>query len=613
MPSIRTPAGTAACCMLFLAIGLGGTAGAVGTVPPNELVRGDTLTGVTTLSPEGLTSFELVVVGVVEGSAPGRDLIVARALGDEFAEVGIVQGMSGSPVYLGERLVGAVAAAWSFSKLPMAAITPIGNMLALAEESDDTRRAAADAPTASELIPAEERGSSRTVLLSRRSRSPRHEVSTRGRHLGSLDGRELDPLTVPVSTPGSPAFRERLRPYLESIGFAPVAGRGTGGRESAGEFDLDSIRPGSPIGVGLVGGDLVWAATGTVTHREGDTILAFGHPLFESGPTSLPLVSASVLDVVPLQSVSFRLTSTGDAVGTLLRDGAAGVVGELGDSPPGIPVILTLKGPGFDTSYEFSVIRLRPYSFLFASLASAGVVSEVYRTSGRASVRLDVVVRTDEETVRYHDVFATSEPALRLGGELATLLGVLGDSGLAERTIESVEIDADFSDDWRWYAIERVAVDRPVVSPGEDITLRVTLRPWQGEAVTRELVLSVPTGTPEGELYVRVGGAADYHAWDADRLGGGAAPRTYRQLVRLVEASLPGSRLVAQALSEKRSLTLAGEEIGSPPGRAAIAMGAGGAGGAAEPTDMSVVAETTTDMEHEVAGFHEIVIKVSDR
>jgi len=591
---------------LALAMLLPFSARAAGTVSADELSRGDRLTGLTALSSEGVRTFELVVVGIVKGTAPGRDLIVARALGDDLAETGIFQGMSGSPVYLDDRLVGAVSSAWSFSKKPMAAVTPIGNMLDLMDGGSRTSGAGFRCDLLRDLLPPEERAASRAGALARRADSVEGALN-RGTHvLGSFGGRDITTLGTPLSVSGSPAFRERIAPGLEAMGFTPVAAPASGA-----DARTDSVGPGSPIGVQLVGGDMRWTASGTVTHRDGDTILAFGHPLFESGPTEMPLVAAEAIDVVPLQSVSFRLTRAGDVIGTLVHDGATGVAGVLGRTPPTIPVALSLTGPDVDAAFDLDVVAARPYAFLFSSLAAAGAVSEVYRSSGRVTVELRVRIDTNAETVRYRDVFATVEPAIRLGSELSMLLTVLGDSGLAERTIESVSVDADFVEDWGWYAIERVSAERAVVAPGGEIVLHALLRPWRGDAVRRELRLPVPASADEGQLIVRVGGAAAYHEWDAERLGAGAAPRTYAQLVRLVETSKPGSVLAAQALSERRSLTVEGDEIGSLPGRAALAMGAGGSGGAGVPTEATVVSESFVELDDEVAGYHEIIVRVS--
>jgi hypothetical protein len=575
------------------------------TVPTSELARGDTLTGLTALSPDGVRPFELVVVGVIEGSAPGRDLIVARALGEPFEEVGIVQGMSGSPVYRDGRLVGAVAAAWSFSTKPMAAVTPIGAMLALADGAEMGSGADAGSVSPLGIIPESERASSRTALLAGRlGGAASHEAAPL--RLAVHEGREVTALPLPLSFPASASFRRRVAPVLERLGLTPIAAPAGSGAGADGE-----LVPGSPVGALLVGGDLVWAATGTLTHREGDLLLAFGHPLFGGGRTAIPLTSATALDVVPLQSVSFRLSAVGPVVGTLVRDGEAGIVAELGDVPPTIPVRLELEGPGLSRTFDFTVASVRPFSHLFASLASGAAISEVYRTTGRTTTRLSASVTTDRETVEYEDVFATAEPAMRVGGELATLLNVLGDSPLAERRIESVSVRVEFSEGWGWYRIERVAAATPVVQPGGELTVRVTLRPWRGDPFERSLTLAVPQSAREGDLVVRIGGPSEYHEWDAERLGAGAAPRTYEQLVELVEGSRPGNELIAQALSDRGTLSLAGRELGSVPGRAALAMGAGGAGGAADPTEMSVVSETSLQLDNEVTGYHEIVVRVS--
>ena len=136
------------------------------------------------------------------------------------------------------------------------------------------------------------------------------------------------------------------------------------------------------------------------------------------------------------------------------------------------------------------------------------------------------------------------------------------------------------------------------------------LRDRQGGFRTEKLKLVVPPSVERGPLTVRVGGAAAFHEWDADRLAGGLRPRTYAQLKRLIESSLPGNVVVAQLLSDRPGLSLSGDELRDLPGRAALAMGSALASGGAVAADQSVLSEAKLELDREVRGYHEFALFV---
>lgn len=575
-------------------------------VPVDEVHPGDMCVGRSVFSGTTVEDFDVEILGVVRGTAPGSDLIIARASGGVLDEAGISQGMSGSPVYLDGRLIGAISATWGFSKEPIAGITPIGEMLPALDAGDSGSAGAGGGAMGLSLVPAAERAACGLRRISELAGVDLAEpVSRDGSSFGEYAGREMTAISLPlVVSGGSESLLRQAGEVLGGRGFTPVRGAAAGSVDDGGE-----LVPGSSVGVQFVGGDMSWTAIGTLTYRDGDRVIAFGHPVFEAGAVAMPLVGAYVHTVVPMVSVSFKYASGTGVVGTIRADRRRAVGGVLGPGPDTIPLSVALRTDGgASTDYHFDVMRTNSFSSLFAGLAAAGAVSEAALTAGRASVDLRATIDTPKGPVSYRALFQTSEPAFRVGGELAALMDVVMDSPFENVDVTGVSLDVVITEGEFIAAIESVSADRAVYAPGDPVVLTVDLRDWQGEAWSEELVLNVPEDSPEGSMIVRVGGASAFHEWDAERLGGGLRPRNWEQLRDLIEESKPGNVVVAQLLSQRPGLSLSGRELKRVPGKAALVMGAASESGNVQPADLSVLSEASFSADREVRGFHEFVL-----
>jgi hypothetical protein len=311
-------------------------------------------------------------------------------------------------------------------------------------------------------------------------------------------------------------------------------------------------------------------------------------------------------------SVSFKYASGGDLVGTFYSDRRRAVGGVLGPGPEILPLDVSISQDGrapFD--YAFEVTRTRPFSSLFAGLATAGAVSEAAHGLGRSSVSLRATLETSAGPVSYETLFYTMEPALRTGGELSALMDVVMDGAFEDVDVRSARAEISIERGELLDTVERVVTDSGVCGPGERIALTVTLRDRSGAERDVPLRLTVPHDTPDGPAYVRVGGASEFHEWDAERLGQGLRPRTWEQLRHLIESSRPGDTVVAQLLSDRPGLSLSGRELDRVPGKAALVMGTAPESGAVVPTGLTVLSEDSLRTGREVRGFHELQIFVA--
>jgi hypothetical protein len=445
---------------------------------------------------------------------------------------------------------------------------------------------------------------------------------------GTFGGREMAGIPLPlVVSGGSDRFLKGVADVLAGTGFSAVRGSRWGGageasaaRPSGGPAgerpagDAAEPVPGSAVGVQFVRGDADWTAVGTLTYRDGDRVIAFGHPMFQGGDVELPLVNARVQALMPLQSVSFKYATGTDLVGTMLQDRRHMVAGQLGAPPRMVDLGVSVTvGAGEPHAFRLQVARARPYAALFAGLATAGVLDEVARATGPAAAELRARVTTDAGDVEYADVLQSGDLAFRVGGELAALLDLIASNGFGPREIDAVELDVRVFEEERLAEVVRVDAGRTSFRPGEDIEVAVTLRHWRGQSIVETMRLRVPDSAPDGKYVLRVSGAARFRESESARLGDGLRPRTYEQLVSLIERSRPGNALVAQLLSEEPGLSLSGEEMRALPRRAALAMVSSAVSGVVDPASASCVAESEVLLDREVRGALEIVVTVDRR
>ncbi len=595
----------------------------------DEIAPGDRCTGLSVFQGTEIEEFELEILGVVRDVSPGSDLILARAEGELLEKTGIMQGMSGSPVYKNGRLIGAIASAWSFCKEPIAGITPIEEMLR-AYDMLDEMSSSMDAPghaaaPAFDRITGGEVWRSRVAWVSRIaeigtgddferlpwSSAVRIPEAVSSEMSALAEGAEFAPLNAPLFVSGhDPNFLNRARGVLSGSSLTPVAGGTSDSWSGSGEGAVELL-PGSSVGVQLVRGDVDMTASGTVTHRDGDRVLAFGHPMFHAGPVELPMVGAFVHAAMPMLSVSYKFTSGTDLIGTFYQDRRRMVAGRLGKAPGMLPLSVTVIAPtGEAREFGFEVLRSPAYASLFSSLAVANAISGVTKSVGPADVTLRIRLVTDEGEIDYANHFYSEMPAFRSAGELAALMDIVLLNEFERREIERIELKVDIDETRRWAVIERVNADKTVYVPGDVVRINVVLRDWQKGLSERTLELRVPESEQEGQIFLWVGGAQEYHDWESGRLGNGLVPRSYSQLVDLIDRSRSENTVVAQLLSPRSGLSLSGNELRGVPGKAALVMASVAASGATARSEMTVLAQDEFKYNRSVIGIHQIQLTV---
>ncbi|HUU36120.1 MAG TPA: SpoIVB peptidase S55 domain-containing protein [Vicinamibacterales bacterium] len=575
MTSRISPLFALASCAVALGA-LGSPLAARDTVMPISEVRpGMVGVGRTVFRGATIEEFTVRIIGTLKSVvAPQRDLVLAKLEGGPLADTGVIAGMSGSPVYIDGKLLGAVSyQLGQFPKEPIAGITPIGEM------TDATALTTARAlrPVAISLarpVPASELltlwrtdlGAARPfgaaaadVIASLVSADLPRPVST-----------DLRPISVPLVVGGFEAgMLDRLVPSLAGAGFVA-----TQAAQSAVTFPLTpatSLAPGDAIGVALMSGDFSMGATGTVTQVDGDRVYAFGHPLYNLGPTLFPMTRANVIAVLPSLVTSSKLASLGAVVGTISQDRATAIAGRLGPAPALVPVKVTLtSGRGPVRTFSFGVVNDQLFTPLLTYLAVANVLTSYERQTGAATY----VVRGDariagQPPIRFDDVFVGDQGAANASAYVAGPLTALYRNATEPFVVDGITLTIEADEQTRTAEIERVWLDDVRVRPGRPAQVHVQLRTFRGETQVLDRAIDIPanaTGTMQ--LLVSDGTRLEQQeARDARR----GDLQSVGQIVRAANRSRSAHRIYVRLSTAAPGAVIAGERMpGLPASVAAV-------------------------------------------
>lgn len=442
-------------------------------------------------------AFDVEVVARLPGAGPSGDLILIRVSGPLVQRTGgIAAGMSGSPVYVQGRLIGAIGFGWPFSDHSLGLVTPIEDML--------------------KVLPTRPAGRARLPVplsIAGRMRTDVAIVPTEGA-AAALSAREPGvaaaiPLAQPLLVSGMSARAAQfLRSELEPLGVTLVEGAA-----GASTDERPDLVPGSAIGAQLIRGDVNAVAIGTLTYRRGDAIIGFGHRFLNRGASAYLLAPAVIHGVVRSTAVPFKVGSAGAPIGIISEDRRAAVGGRIGVLPHLVGVRTTIidRDRGKTATINTRVIadrQLGPALVLTSALEAADRALDRIG-EGTARVRLTLRGRGFEaplvrENTFYHARDVGSAALL----ELPEALRLLFANEFVRTGPVDITIEADIEQSRQTAVVAEAAVDSRRVRRGDSLPLRITLRPFQGTAVVRTIDVAVPEGFPAGQatLLIRAGG-----------------------------------------------------------------------------------------------------------
>lgn len=535
--------------LAFLAANLGATI----IMPLKEVKAGMKGKGRTVFAGQQVEEFDVTIIGVLENVEPKRNIILAELTGKGLDQTGVISGMSGSPVYIEDKLIGAVAYSFPYARKAIAGLTPIEEMLAAGKREKGFRSPAGLMASFKPDLSIQE------ILELNPGLFP--ELRS------SLAGINLQRLAIPLVFSGfSPFLLEKNRHLLARLGFVPVASGGA----SSPELKVTQLKEGDPVALQLITGDLNLAAIGTVTYVEGNQILAFGHPLYNLGSVDYGLAPAEILTVVPSLETSFKLAKPGPTIGRFVQDRNAGAVGEIGPLPQTIPLNINLiQSTGDYKNFRLQLVNDRILTPVLFNLALYSIVLSESRAYGNLTVEFSSELYLDNgQNIHLEDLFSGNldKAATSLANLVASVVYYLINNEFQEIRITRVDFRIRTTEEVRLGTLERVACSQYEVSPGEKINIKVFYRTFRDESVVEEVSLTAPHLPPGSEFQLIVGDAASMHQIELELYQRPEfSPRNLNQLIRLLNNLRKNNRIYFKLLVPRSGVFLRGEEMGSLP------------------------------------------------
>ncbi len=411
--------------------------------------------------------FDVEIIDVIKNTSPGRSYILARLKGQNLEHSGVIAGMSGSPVYIDGKMVGAVAYTWSFSKDPICGITPLENML----EEDR--------------------------LINSSSKEKEDKIFKK--------------ISTPVFVNGFSGFAKNyLEDFLKSKSVFSSSVMIESTKISGKEAVISShLKPGDAVAINLIEGDLNVQGVGTVTYVRGNEVFIFGHPMDEAGKVSLPISRAYIFTVIPSSYLSFKIGASSEPIGRTVYDGQNAVYCRLGEKAEMIPFTVKVNANNFTKTYNFRVADNRDY---FPYLSTSSIIATILNQTGfsddkRVKINFSIQFSKDKKSYTIsNEIFYSYYPSLynfySLANDLNSFFSIFYYNDISDMKVEKCNFEIDIIPEIDYYYIDNAEIKQKNYSPGENLNVRVRLKRYKGDYINRNITLKIPDNMRNGQYNI---------------------------------------------------------------------------------------------------------------
>ena len=546
----------------------------------------------TVFSGSDTQEFNVEILGVLPGfPGPRQSAIIGRLSGANVDRTGVFAGMSGSPVYIDGKIVGAIAFSFPFAKEPIAGITPIKQMIDLFNKgSEENPRPKEPRPVSfAQLASADWKADLPKPAV---SGAPLVAPVSAGSPLLPYLGQQMMPIATPLVFGGiTQESLSMFAPQLLANGLLPVSGAGGAAAITPlAEVTEKTFPPGSSISVQLVRGDYSLAAAGTVTMRDGNRIYAFGHPFLSLGASDMPMTEASVVTVIPNANNSFKLAVPGRMVGSISQDRASGIFGLLGQAPKMIPVKVNLHTSRDRTeTYSYEVATDSFLTPLLLNITLFNTITSSERALGDSTISVQGEIRLKgQEPIKVDRRFSANNSPIMAAGSIAAPVSALLTSGFDDVQVDGITLDISSSETKYAGTLERITLDRTEVRRGEKVEVQAFVRTESGKQFVQRIPLEIPNDAALGQLLVFVG---DGNALQEGSAAKAFVPTDLSQLVRAINTVKKSDRLYVKLFRITNGAVIGTSELPNLPPSVVATLNSDRTSGGYTPTVLSPVFE----------------------
>lgn len=487
-------------------------------------------------------------------------IILARLSGGPLAQTGILQGMSGSPVYIDGKLLGAVALGFPFSKEPIAGIQPIEEMI---------RGTSLDPRSAPE--PALEATSYWSFFHSTRRTNDAAFPTPYG---------NLQQMLLPLAMSGfTPATLQTFSEQFRHLGLEPLQGLSAASPATAANGSTTPLQPGSMISVGLLTGDMNIVADGTVTYIDGKRVYAFGHRFLDIGTVEMPFAQSEVVALIPSLNTSFKLSTPGNWIGTILSDRNTAIAGEIGHTAHTVPLEIDLRSGSTGThDYHFQLVNDRFLTPFLTQTALFSILDATERSLGRGTIRVSGEVTWEDNLppLQIRDTFVSDSNVLQQAAADAVVpLGFVLGAGFRGIRPKKISFHVEASESKRQLRLAQAWTSTHDVHPGDSVEITALLEGENGLQISRSLTWRIPPGAPLGLLNFTISDGTTLNFPEFAGLTQSSL-RTALDLIHTINAFRDNDALYVRIWRQEPSFTISGPspsaEISDPPPSVALVL-----------------------------------------
>ena len=529
---------------------------ALSIMPLKDVRAGMHGVGKTVFSGDKVEDFQVEILGVLENTGPKENIILGRLSGGPLEHTGVMQGMSGSPVYIDGKLIGAVALAFPYAKDPIAGIRPIEEMLKVDSVSE---RPPAPAPV-------------------RRAGNLADPMAwLPARDAAGFGDTRMTEVATPLSLSGFTASAvAQFGPQMRKLGLEPRQGISTGGAPEDRMGDPSKLQPGSMISVELMTGDMSVGADGTLTCIDGNKVHAFGHRFLDVGPTDLPFTRSEVITLLANVNTSFKISSGRELMGVISQDRDTSIAGSLGTRATMVPLdIEVTQDTKSVQTYHMKMVNDRYLSPILFQMALFSAIDSTERAQGVSSVVVHGAIefQNRKDTVPLRNIYAgDGGSAMQTSTATAIPLAYLMQAGFDELKVKRISLQLQSFDVKKALNIGQVYLSRKEVKAGDTIELMTQLEGENGVELTRSLKYTIPLGTAPGTLYFTVADGGQTGLAELKQVIN-ETPHSPEQSISTVGRLRSDDKAYVRVWRPQPAYEVAGEELPDPPPSLALVLG----------------------------------------
>lgn len=572
--------------------------------------------GFTVFENDEIERFEFEVLDIVENFYPQRDVILIHLLGEKVYHTGVVSGMSGSPVYIDEKLVGALAyRIGQFMKDPIAGVTPIHQMLDIFSKEEIREKELA----ANHVSFPEE--------IKRYAYSPNEKIDLLNilNNQFTAEHQSITPIETPIIVSGlSPKIYERFSAAFRQSNFRFVPGGKITNQDAPATTVL---KPGSAVAASIISGDVDVSAVGTVTYCDEKRVLAFGHPMFNSGAVSVPMAGAKVITTLASLAGSNKYAVATDIIGTIRQDRSSGIMGIIGEKAPCIPVHMNVKSPILkDRSFNFNLSDDRSQYSMLTVFLWMSIINSLETTRlgfGDYSIHLNGEIKIENcDDVILENFYAgrgigfydgSGSDASEAAYEIAMTLGSVLMNQFEKARVQKVNLTFNINPGKKAAEIEKVVFSKQDVVPGDHVDIFIQVRPYRGEIFELKKTIQVPANLVKKQIKIAVGGNSEISRWEIKAGIGRFVPNSLDEVVSLLNRRRKNNTIIIQLKEADDGAVIHGKEFPSLPPSIQTTMMNSRNENSYKAVNERVIKEWTVPMDYDIQGGREFKLRVTNQ